>query len=139
MTFTAAKGMLLAADIVDFLVAQGLPAYDSKMPVSPDQVIVVTCTGGPGLTQNQAFDNITAQLHYRGAQNDPATCEEMAWTVDHMFVPPPPAPPMLQGNVGSQFVSQISRTGGPPAIFGSVDGSRRLHITGNYVFTVARV
>lgn len=134
-------GRLLASDIADFLVAQGfpgVPSLDGKLPAGPDKVIVCTRTGGPGLSLEGLIDNVSFQLRSRGGQNDPNSAETLAWTVDEMLVPPPLSPPLTHGMVGSQYVVQVQRVGGPPS-FLLLDSARRVHLTCDYIFSVARV
>lgn len=137
---TVIPGRLTSADIAGFLTAQGLtaaPSRDGRLPDQPDKLIVVTMTGGPGLTVEGVFDNVSAQLRVRGDQNDPDSAEDLAWATDYLLVPPPLAPPLLPGMIGGQYVQGVTRVGGPPA-FLMRDSARRTHFTGNYIFAVAR-
>lgn len=134
-------GQITAKDVADFLVAQGMPAVpslDGKLPAGPDLVCVVTRTGGPGTSLNGVLDNVSFQLRFRGKQNDPGSCEDMAWTADFILAPPPLEAPLAGGMIGSQYVVQVMRVGGAPS-FLLFDSARRTHMTGNYIFAVSRV
>lgn len=133
-------GQITPDDIVTFLATLGVEAfasYDGHLPDSPDQVVAVAMTGGPGYTFEQALDNVAFQMHTRGAANDDKDAALLAWQVDYALVPPPLADPCVPAMVGSQRVQMIQRAGGPPA-FLKRDDNRRAHYTGNYIFTVTR-
>ena len=71
--------MALLDDVAAFLDAQGVTggatgwtAFKSFVPPSPDQVVVVTETGGgePDQTDGDRFEEITFQVRVRGAPMD---------------------------------------------------------------------
>lgn len=120
-----------------------------KLPPQPDQVVVLTRYGGPGAIEENAFEVIAFQARCRGKQGPggspvytPAApnpdaskdayvdVENLATTVDALLLDTP-----IPVRIGGHYVRTI--TGGPPA-FLTADSARRVHFTGNYLFTVAR-
>lgn len=142
MTIEALPGQISPQDVATFLSDAGLPAvasFDGHLPASPDELVVIAMTGGPGMTVDGVLDGVSFQVRSRGEQGGAGTdVWAMAWAIDGLLVPPPASAPSSPCRVGSQFVSEISRVGGPPA-FLLRDSARRAHYTGNYIFTVSRV
>jgi hypothetical protein len=141
MTAVPLPGQIDPQDVVAFLTQRGMKAkasYDGLLPASPDLLIVVAQTGGPGFAVEQAYDNVSFQLRSRGLQRDGGvSARDLAWQADFALVPPPLADPVTPCMVGSQFVNLITRVGGPPA-FLLRDSGGRSHYTCNYIFSVAR-
>lgn len=141
MTVQPLPGQITSKDIADFLQAQGFPTFasrDGKLPPMPNKVVVITQYGGPGFSEDGVFDNVSYQMRCRGGQNNPLSAEQMAWDLDGLLVPPPASRPLAPGLVGSQFVSRVTRAGGPPS-FLLLDTSRRTHFVCSYTFKVARI
>lgn len=151
---TTVAGALTTADVADFLIANGVavPAssgnrslpqavsFDGTMPKTPDRVLVIAMTGGPGLSVEGLFDTVSFQIRTRGkaaiggrAAEAGLDAEQIAWSVDAFLL-------AVRGgvHVGSQFVNLIDRVGSPPTFLLREPGSGRVHMTGNYLFSVAR-
>lgn len=105
---------------------------DGKLISSPDRLIVLTRTGGPGLAFDGVFDGVTFQARVRGAPNDDDDAETLALLVDAAFIDQ--AVPVV---MGSHTVSRIDRPGGGPA-FLVRDSAGRAHYTGNYLLFATR-
>lgn len=127
-------GGLTSKDVADFLVAQGFPAlsFSGHLPSQPDRLVIVALTGGPGLSIEGVYDNVSFQIRTRGKQRDDASAEEDAWAIDRMLLEH-----SVPGTFGPQWVNRISRVGGPPG-FLMRDSANRVHLTCSYVFAVAR-
>lgn len=145
MTAEPLPGQIGPDDVVAWLVDQGFTAhasYDGRMPLRPSEVVVVTPTGGPGFSVEQAFDNVSFQVRCRGLAeqtNSGASARAMSWAVDFALVPPPMAAsgPLTPCMIGTQFVNRVTRVGAPPA-FLLRDAGGKTHYTCNYIFSVAR-
>jgi hypothetical protein len=134
-------GQIDPQDVVAWLTDQGMTAkasYDGLLPPSPDLLVVVAQTGGPGFSVEQAYDSVSFQLRSRGLQRDGGvSARDLAWQADFALIPPPMAAPLVPCMIGSQFVNLVTRVGGPPA-FLLRDSAGRSHYVCSYIFSVAR-
>jgi hypothetical protein len=103
-----------------------------ELPRSPDRMVIVARTGGPGLALEAAFDVPSYQLRFRGAQNDPDDAEALADLGDRILIDA--AVPVL---IGGRHVALITRTGSPPTE-DRRDPARRTHLTCNYLLQLSR-
>lgn len=105
---------------------------DGQLISPPDQLIVLTRTGGPGLMFEGIYDAVTFQARVRGPQNDDDAAEDLALLVDAGFIEQP-----LPVIMGTHTVARIDRPGGGPA-FLMRDSASRAHYTGNYLIFASR-
>lgn len=94
------------------------------------RMLILTRSGGPGLTMDWAIDQPIVSLRCVGRQRDPEDAQLFADAVDAM---------MLTGSsvtVGSLRVLYVARTGGAPTHI-TTDRSRRAHYSCSYVIPVA--
>jgi hypothetical protein len=105
---------------------------DGSIIKSPDRLVILTRTGGPGLAYEGLFDGISFQARTRGAQGDPDDAEDIAGYVDSAFVDA-----STPFDMSGHHVTRISRLGGPPA-FLLTDSAGRTHLTANYVILASR-
>lgn len=103
-----------------------------ELPHAPDRLVIVARTGGPGLAVEGAFDVVSFQVRFRGAQRDPDDAEALADLGDRLLVDAP-MPALIDGH----HVTVITRTGSPPTE-DRRDPAGRLHLTGNYLVHLAR-
>lgn len=140
--------MILTVDLAPFLQAlPHWPATATAVPIPvyrPDQLdiaglqdrcVFATPTSGPGLLLENAFDVPGCQLRFRGPQGSPGDdgyddVERMAQAVDKDLLNAAPT------TIGGQHVGLITRVGSAPT-FLLRDSGRRVHFTGNYLFTIA--
>lgn len=102
------------------------------LPSQPDRLVIVARTGGPGLAVEGAYDVVTFQLRFRGAQRDPDDAEHLADLGDRLLVDAP-MPTLIDG----RRVIAITRTGSPPTE-DRRDSAGRLHLTCNYLVHLSR-
>lgn len=105
---------------------------DGKLIASPNRLVVMTRTGGPGLAFEGIFDAVSFQARVRGAQNDGDDAENLALAVDSAFIDA-----KLPLDMGPNRVPRIDRIGGAPAYF-TRDPAGRTHFTCNYLIFASR-
>lgn len=130
--------MLTSADVATWLGTQ-LPTvkvlpggYSAQVPPTPDQLVIVSYTGGPGLAYEQTFDQLSFQTRVRGDQNDPGSAEALAWQVDAAFVDA-----VFPTTIAARYVLRMTRLSGTPR-FLVRDSARRINLTSDYLVVVAR-
>lgn len=133
---TTIQGGLRAGDLKDWI-RDRLQADLRKchfvvgpyIPDEPDEVCIVTKTGGSGAEMDGLFDNYTFQIRYRGQQEHFESAEDGAMLVDHVL--------RSAENVSIAGVPGLAfrRTGGPPDPDAPDDGGRTAFIC-NYVLTI---
>jgi hypothetical protein len=98
------------------------------VPPSPDRIVVITGTGGPGYTTEEpATDASNFQALLRGAPEDPLGAEEAAQELDRLI--------LLGGfpaQVDGTWVAAVSRVGSGPTPLPYDPSDQRTTLTSNY-------
>lgn len=126
--------MLKLEDLRAWLAAepQGVaaPVHYNRMPDKPSLVVVLTDTGGFGMSVEQAMDAPTVQVRCRAPAGNPA--RDLAFLVDGLLVDS--ERPLL---IGETYVIDVSRVGGRPAYLEQSDKGETVY-TCNYRFESER-
>lgn len=130
--------MLRTSDLIAWLEQQVndpsitfVPGY--YVPDMPDRIVIVTVTSGaPMATEELVIDRPTFQVRSRGAQNDPADAEKVAWAVDDAIrlAPFPATLPCGQ-------LKAVARVAGAPTVLGPPDDADRTELTCSYLTALA--
>lgn len=100
-----------------------------ELPDIPDNCVVLTRYGGPGLDADGAIDDVSWQVRSIGRQNDYDSAETIADAIDIAFIS------HYSRHVGGVWVPRIRRVGGAPAPL-MVDSGDRTHFVCSYVVSV---
>ncbi len=128
---------MFTADLATFLTATGVTVpilSDGEQELVnqlEDEVVLLTLSGGSHELMERTFDTPSVQIMCRGAQNDPASAETLAYQVDEALLGP-----ICPVDIGTRVIA-ITRTGGPPR-FLNYDTARRRVFVCTYLFTAAR-
>lgn len=99
------------------------------LPDIPDEFVVWTRYGGPGLELDGAMDARSWQLRAVGKQMDYDSAEEIADALDVALLS------HHSSEVGGLWVSDIRRVGGAPNAL-MVDSAERTHFVCSYIVSV---
>src|SRR5215217_5240733 len=102
--------MLKLEDLSAWYATRGItaPRNYNRMPDDPTNIVVLTDTGGFGLTVEWAFDQPTFQARCRGATG--LAARDLAHQVDRATLDAP-----RPFSIGGYRVIDVGRVGGPPA------------------------
>jgi hypothetical protein len=133
---TVSKTRLLADFITglgwDVTQETGYPLLPGpEIQVSPDRIVTLTPSGGPGyVTEEAALDAWAFQARLRGPANDPDAAELAAQQFDwYVLTARTPQP------VDGVTISNIGRLGAPPSPLPLDPADRRFEFTCTYVIT----
>jgi hypothetical protein len=128
MTFAQIKEMTRA--ILDGANLQGVAIHPGPgLPDNPDESVVWTPYGGPGLEVDGALDARSWQFRAIGRQGDYESAETIANVLDIAFIS------HFSSKIGELWVSSIVRVGGAPNPL-TRDNGNRTHFVCSYVFSV---
>lgn len=99
-------------------------------PEVPTHFVLVTPSGGAGLTVEDLFDARGFQIKSVGRQNDYDSAESMAWDIDALIIGVDSS-----RMIGSTYVLSFTRSGGPPEPL-YTDDANRTHFVCSYTATV---
>ena len=115
-----------------------LPVFDpgpgtdlNVQDLSPNMLVIITLTPGPGLDIEGLFDRAAVQVRSIGNQQDYNSAETLAQDIDRVMT----ALDSSQMLNGKRLLSVV-RSGGAPALLPSDDGDR-YHFTCNYIWEVS--
>jgi uncharacterized protein (DUF2126 family) len=95
----------------------------------PDRLITITITPGPGYVLESAADASTFQARVRGAQNDQAGAETLAFSLDALILAAS-FPAIVDGRI----LIHVHRLGGAPSpLAGGPDNAERTELVATYV------
>jgi len=98
------------------------------VPPSPDRIVVITGTGGPGyLTEEATADGANFQALLRGAPEDPLGAEEAAQVLDNLVLHAP-----FPAQVDGTWVLNCTRVGSGPSPLPWDVTDQRTTLTSNY-------
>jgi Bacteriophage minor capsid protein len=97
---------------------------------TPNTMVIISLTGGPGMDSEEVFDQASIQVRTIGPQQDYDGAEKLAQDIDRALV----ALDHSQ-SINGKWVLSVIRTGGAPALLLQDDGDR-FHFTCNYVWEV---
>lgn len=102
------------------------------VPPSPDRLVVITGSGGPGfVTEEATHDGSNFQVRLRGAPEDPLGAEDAASRLDLMLVRG-----SYPAQVDGQLVSVVNRIGSGPSPLPYDLSDQRVEFTSNYTIIV---
>lgn len=132
--------MLQYTDVVALLEAKlspPLPYFDPGpgsdqvvIDQNPDEMCIISLTGGPGLDSEQVFDRAGLQIRTVGPQADYEGAETLAFNIDKALV----SIDTSQAINGKHTLS-IMRAGSGPSLL-LIDDGGRYHFTCNYIWEV---
>lgn len=104
-----------------------------QLPENPDDCVVLTRYGGPGLDADGALDNVSWQVRVIGKQNNYESAEEIADTIDDGFLNHFSSYVQSDPDDAStkRWVPSIERVGGAPSPL-LVDDADRTHFICSY-------
>lgn len=130
---------LPTSDVIAFLENLGWDTtQESGAPVvpgpyilpSPDRLVTITGTSGPGWMLEGAADASGFQARVRGGQNDPDDAEALAFALDALIF----GASFPVTSASGQKIIQVRRLGGTPSpLSGSPDDGDRTEFTCLYV------
>lgn len=127
-TFTQMKAF--TREILDNANLQAVAVHPGPgLPDVPDESVVWSPYGGPGLEMDGALDGRSWQFRAIGRQNDYESAEEIATVLDIAFIS------HFSSKVGDLWVTSIERVGGAPSPL-TRDNGNRTHFVCSYVFSV---
>jgi hypothetical protein len=99
---------------------------------TPDRVVFVTGTGGPGFAVEEGLPNIaTFQLRVRGTSDDPAEPEQKAEALDLLILMA-----SFPVQVDGVTINHAHRLGGPPTPLPVNPADERHEFTSNYTIVI---
>lgn len=99
-----------------------------ELPLNPDQSIVISRYGGPGIDADGALDGKSWQFRVIGKQDDYESAEVVADAIDIAALS------HFSSQVGGVWVTEISRVGGAPTAL-MTDEAQRTHFICSYIIT----
>lgn len=128
MTFGQMKDLTRA--VLDAADLQSVAIYPGpSLPDNPDESVVWTPYGGPGLEAEGVLDGRSWQFRAIGRQGDYESAETIANVLDIAFIS------HFSSRIGELWVTSIVRVGGAPNPL-TRDNGNRTHFVCSYVFSV---
>lgn len=100
-----------------------------NLPVNPDDVVVATPYGGPGLELEGVLDGRGWQFRCIGKQQDYESAEAIATAIDDAFIS------HYSSRLAGKWVPSIQRVGGAPNAL-VTDDAERTHFVCSYIVSV---
>jgi len=97
---------------------------------SPDKIVHITGSGGPGYVLDGAADSSLFQARWRGPSNDPIAAEALATLMDSMIFSAP-----FPATVDGVTIIHVHRLGSGPSPLPLDPGDLRYEFTCNYSIT----
>lgn len=99
------------------------PIRLDSMPDKPDEVVVLTATGGFGLQVEGAIDNPTVQVRTRAPKDQGARAEALSHRIDGLILDAE-----YPTRIGGKHVTEADRVGGAPAFLRKDDAGRTEYV-----------
>jgi hypothetical protein len=130
------KGLGLGVGWLDTLDGPDVQIFEGPyIPKAPDELFVLTPTGGAGETMDGIGEWAGFQLLTRGSQFDPVSAQRLALAADRL-IRFSPFPMDVAG--GELRLARVRRSGGGPSVVPQDDIAERSVLTCNYLTEILR-
>jgi hypothetical protein len=113
-------------------IQSGAKIVSGRLPATPNRIVGLVPTVGPGLVMDGLFDVVSFQVSSRGGENNFDDAQAIALEIDHIFIGRESEVSVENFWMENVYVNGIGRTGSSPVTTALPDAESRWTFTCTY-------